>query len=129
MMSLYDLPAYAWPAITGLVGALIGAIASYVGQLGAAQYSAKVAMARQRALDGPREAMLRHMLDEALGNGLKWRKLWRLSLAIGASQEETARLLIAIGARGDISEEAKDEPQWGYVKAVGYPPIKAINNT
>lgn len=117
------VPPEALPAITGLLGALVGGGLSYAGQLGAAHFAAKQAEARQRALDAPREKLLRHMLDDGLKRGLKWRKLWRLSQAIGASPEETARLLVAIGARGDISENARDEPQWGYIHAVGQPPI------
>lgn len=125
MMNLHDVPVEAWAAISGLVGALIGAIASFFGQLGTAIYSAKVAKARQRSIDGPRENMLRSMLDDGLKSGFKWRKLWRMSLAIGASQEETARLLVAIGARGDISEAALEVPQWGYIREVGPPLIGA----
>lgn len=123
MNIIQAIPAEAWTAGAGLLGAAVGGWASYLGQMGAAKHAERQAMARQRALDAPREALLRHMLDDGLKRGLKWRKLWRLSQAIGASPEETARLLVAIGARGDIAESARDEPQWGYVREVGQPPI------
>ncbi|MBB5708331.1 hypothetical protein [Sphingopyxis panaciterrulae] len=60
--------------------------------------------------DNRRKAMLRSLLDKPGSTG--WRKMATLSGVIGASREETARLLIEIEARG--SETGNDS--WAYLK-------------
>lgn len=50
-----------------------------------------------RDADRPREAALRRLL-RPMGSGLEWRTIETLSVAIGADEAETTRLLLRIGA-------------------------------
>lgn len=59
---------------------------------------------KQRALDKKRKALLLQMLSQR-PTGVDWRKMDTLSGVIGASREETARLLIELGARSSETGE------------------------
>lgn len=103
-------------AAVAFVGAMVGALATIVGQIGAASVTARLAERRQRRLDKPREDLLRHLLHNR-PPGKKWRKMTTLRRAIGASEEETARLLVNIKARGSLD----DDNVWGLISVVGLP--------
>jgi len=103
-------------ALFGFVGALAGALATMLGQVAAAFVTAHLATQRQRRFDRPREKVLRHLLAHQ-PPGKKWRSMKTLSRAIGASEEETARLLVSVGARGSL----RDAPVWGLIRIVGMP--------
>ena len=64
----------------------------------------------QKVTDDKRKSYLQKMLDNPGPSG--WRKMDTLSGVIGASREETARLLIEVGARA--SETGNDT--WAYTK-------------
>ena len=63
---------------------------------------------RDRDRDDDRKKLLKEMLDD---KRFEWRKLSTLSQVVGANEDETARLLIEIKARGS---EGEDE-YWGYI--------------
>lgn len=90
----------------GIVGVLVGGAITFVVQK--AQYARETKQARER--DDGRRKLLRQMLDNAGPGG--WRELETLARVIGATPDETARLLIEIGARG--SESGNNV--WGYVE-------------
>jgi len=54
-------------------------------------------------VDAPRKRMLLQMLKNP-PPGTEWRKFETLSRVIGASREDTTRLLISVGARGNEKE-------------------------
>lgn len=83
-------------ALIGLLGVIVGALAT----LASAVLQHKLAACKQEKEDAPRKAMLRHMLKN-MPQGTEWRKFETLSRVIGANREDTARLLISIGARGN----------------------------
>jgi hypothetical protein len=64
----------------------------------------------QKVTDEKRKSYLREMLDNPGPTG--WRTMGTLSGVIGASRDETARLLIEVGARA--SETGNDT--WAYTK-------------
>jgi len=53
---------------------------------------------QRRSDDAPRETRLRELLTN-LPDGVEWRSIKLLSESIGADENETARLLVRIGAR------------------------------
>ena len=95
-----------WAAIIGAGAAIIGGIVTIVGQ-GILDY---IRAAPKRKLDGARKAYLKEMLDNPGPTG--WRKMQTMSRVIGASEDETARLLIELKARGN----EKDNNVWAYIK-------------
>ena len=103
-------------AVSAFGGAIAGALAAVIGQVTAAFVTASLADRRQNRLDEPRKQLLKYLLENR-PKGTKWRSMKTLSRAIGASEEETARLLITIGARGSLTES----PSWGLISVVGYP--------
>ena len=88
-------------ALIGLLGAVVGALAV----LASTFLQDWLANRKQEKLDKPRMAMLLHMLNH-MPPGVEWREFDTLSRVIGASREETTRLLISVGARG--SEAGND---------------------
>ena len=93
--------------LIGLLGALIGAAAAIWG----IHITHKLENQRRDKIDEPRRQLLRQMLDDPK---YEWREMETLSNVIGASREDTARLLIEICARR--SERSDGEDVWGYVK-------------
>ena len=91
--------------LMGLFGVLIGGGITYF--LQKSQYGRETKQQRER--DAGRRSLLKQMLDDP-----NWqsRSMSRLSRVIGASPDETARLLIDLDARGLIGDDEK----WGYIK-------------
>ncbi len=94
------MAAAAW----GFAGSLVGAATTLLGFW----VQDCIGRIRRDRDDAPRKKLL----VEMLGDPKKWRDIETLSRVIGASREETARLLISIGARG--SEAGKDV--WALIK-------------
>ena len=90
----------------GVLGAGIGSAITLFGQWFKHRWETN----EGRRRDEGRKAMLREMLNNPGPTG--WRKMATLSGVVGASRDETARLLIDIEARA--SETAKDT--WAYLK-------------
>lgn len=88
--------------LASLIGGGIAIAGQYAGHL------IQTADARRR--DGKRKAVLRTMLANPGPQG--WRSLKTMSNVIGATEDETARLLIEIDARAD----EKGGGVWAYVK-------------
>lgn len=87
-----------WPsAVWGFLGAILGALTSFFG----IWLTHHLKVAQQRRDDDARKVLLKQMLDNSTD---EWRKMETLSRVIGASKEDTARLLIQLGARGSESE-------------------------
>ena len=93
--------------VGGLVGAIVGAAAAILAVI----IKDNRDQARREKIDEPRRKLLRQMLDNP---AYEWRSMGTLSGVIGATPEETARLLIEIGARRD--ENTDDQQLWGYTK-------------
>lgn len=87
-------------AIFGFLGTLIGAVTT----IAAIWIKERLDRKRRDKEDAPRKALLRTMLQN-MPDGMDWRKMETLSRVIGAQRDETARLLISIGARGSESGE------------------------
>lgn len=103
-------------AIVGLVGVIVGAIISILGNVLLHYLQNR----RKDTLDELRKELLLKMLDnDRFPN--KWRKLETLSRVIGADDETTKRLLIEVGARGSESESNS----WGLIK---HHPLEKIEN-
>ena len=83
------------PAIFGFLGTIVGAITA----IAAIFVKDWLDRKRKEAEDAPRKALLRSMLLNKPA-GTEWRRMETLSRVIGAGRDETARLLISIGARG-----------------------------
>lgn len=90
-----------------VVSGVIGGVLTVSGQLVVERAKTR----NQRKLDKGRIKLLRKMLDK---DEKGWRPMDTLSRAIGANEEETARLLIEIGARGSDLDDGKNV--WGYIK-------------
>ena len=89
-------------ALIGIVGAIIGSVATVATQLLTHWLAARAAAKK----DEPRKDMLKEMLNHPKW---KWRELATLQHVIGADEQTTKRLLLEIGARA--SEDGK--PLWG----------------
>ncbi len=100
----------------GIIGVVVGGVVTLAGQW--LQHRWKTAESRKR--DEKRKELLREMLNNPGPEG--WRDMKTMSGVIGASRDETARLLIEIAARA--SETEKDV--WAYIKDKPLPPA---NNT
>ncbi|MES0021479.1 MULTISPECIES: hypothetical protein [unclassified Mesorhizobium] len=90
----------------GLVGAIVGSALT----LAAEYIKYRWETNHDRARDDSRRNLLRQMLDKASPNG--WRKLSTLAAVVGLTEEDTARLLIEIGARASESGNGA----WGYLR-------------
>lgn len=95
------MPDFWW----GVLGTTIGSAVTLLGQWVKHHWETEKAQKR----DENRKALLRQMLSNPGPTG--WRKMNTLSNVIGANREETARLLIEIGARA--SETGTDV--WAYI--------------
>lgn len=95
----------------GVSGAAMGSAITLVGQW--LKYRWETSTVRTR--DDGRKVMLRQLLDNPGETG--WRKMSTLSSVIGASPDETARLLIEIGARGSETGNGS----WAYCKNMPLP--------
>lgn len=91
---------------TGLLGTVVGSAITLFAQW--LKYNWETREQRKRTM--ARKALLKSMLDAAGPHG--WRKMETLSAVIGATREDTALLLVEIGARG--SETGNDV--WGWEK-------------
>lgn len=96
-----------WVAIVGLIGVVIGAVVTVVGNI----VLHKMQNGPQHKLDNSRKALLKNMLNDSRFP-LGWRNLSTLSRVIGADDETTKRLLFEIGARGS----EKDDKMWGLIE-------------
>lgn len=95
------------PLILGFGSAIIGGGLTIIGIL----VTYKLETARRDKVDEPRRKLLRQMLDNPQ---YEWRLMTTLSGVIGSSSDETARLLIEVGARRNELADGADS--WGYVK-------------
>lgn len=93
-------------AWTGLTGTIVGALATLFAQWAKHQWET----GEQRNRDKSRKALLAKMLNSPGSTG--WRRMETLSHVIGANRDETARLLVDMGARG--SENGNDV--WAWIK-------------
>jgi hypothetical protein len=96
-----------WIAIVGIIGGIVGACLTILGNVALHWLKEKP----NRDFDNRRKRMLKQMLDDSQYPD-KWRSLSSLSTVIGASEEDTKRLLIELGARGSHVESDK----WGLIK-------------
>ena len=96
-----------WIAIIGIIGGIVGAIFTLLGNFALHWFKEKP----KRDLDSKRQKLLVEMLDDDRFQE-KWRNLSTLSSVIGADEEETKRLLIEVGARGS----EKNDGKWGLIK-------------
>lgn len=105
-----------WVAVIGLVGAIIGSLATIAGNILHHCLQSKP----QRQLEKARKKILLQMLDDSRFAD-RWRKLTTLARVIGADEETTKRLLIDVGARGSEN----DDGLWGLIK---YHPFNDIGS-
>ena len=89
-------------AIFGFIGVITGALIGIVGNLIQEWYKNK----DKKELEGKRKMLLKQMLNNTK---FEWRDINTLSNVIGATQDETRRLLIDIGARGSETNNGKNE--------------------
>jgi hypothetical protein len=101
-----------WVAIIGLVGALIGAFITILGNI----LLHWLKNSPQRKLDEQRISVLEKMLEDDRFPE-KWRNLSTMAAVIGADESETKRLLIKAGARGSEKADGK----WGLIKHHPFP--------
>lgn len=90
----------------GIIGVVIGGVVTTVGHLIVSHQQTTKA----RKLDERRKALLSAMLSRPGPEG--WRKMETMANVIGASRDETARLLIELDARS--SESGRDV--WAFIK-------------
>ncbi len=90
----------------GIIGVAVGSGLTILGQYLVHRWQTGA----ERKRDLKRKAMLTNMLNKPGKTG--WRKMTTLAAVIGASREETARLLIELDARA--SETGNDV--WAFVK-------------
>jgi hypothetical protein len=102
-----------WIALIGLLGGIAGTLLTFGGNWLLHHIQSRP----QKALDAARKKVLLDMLEDDRF-AQKWRKLDTLAAVIGASDEETKRLLIELGARGS----EKGDGKWGLIK---YHPLPA----
>jgi len=101
-----------WIALIGILGGVAGSLLTLAGNI----LLHKIKERPKQALDKKRKHTLIEMLeDERFPN--KWRKIETLSAVIGASEEETKRLLVEIEARGSEKADGK----WGLIKGHPFP--------
>ncbi len=91
---------------TGIVGVVVGGLLTILGHY--ILHRIQTESARKR--DQKRKVILTEMLNNPGPNG--WRKMETMSNVIGASRDETARLLIELDARA--SETGTDA--WAFIK-------------
>ena len=91
---------------SGTLSTLLGAAIAFAGMW----FKHYLQTHEQKRRDEGRRAILRRMLDNMPENK-EWRHLTTMARVIGASKDETARLLIDIGARGSET----DSDGWAYI--------------
>ncbi|MBT8439572.1 MAG: hypothetical protein KJO91_07570 [Gammaproteobacteria bacterium] len=101
-----------WIAMVGLIGGVIGALLTLLGNFALHWFKELP----QRKFDKQRINILKEMLNDNRFPE-KWRNLSTMSAVIGASEEETKRLLIKAKARGSEKADGK----WGLIKNHPFP--------
>lgn len=101
-----------WIALIGIIGGVVGAGLTLLGNIIFHWFKEKP----QRKFDSQRITILKEMLDDNRFPE-KWRNISTLSAVIGASEEETKRLLIKAKARGSEKADGK----WGLIKNHPFP--------
>jgi hypothetical protein len=101
-----------WIALIGIVGGIIGSALTLGGNIIFHWFKEKP----QRDFDKQRIEILEEMLDDSRFPE-KWRNLSTMSAVIGASEDETKRLLIKAKARGSEKADGK----WGLIKNHPFP--------
>lgn len=101
-----------WIAVIGIIGGFIGSALTLFGNIIFHWFKEKP----ERDFENHRIAILKEMLDDNRFPE-KWRNLSTLSAVIGASDEETKRLLIKAKARGSEKADGK----WGLIKNHPFP--------
>ncbi|GAV19469.1 hypothetical protein MMIC_P0403 [Mariprofundus micogutta] len=104
-----------WIAIIGIVGGIVGSLLTLLGNI----FLHKLKEKPQKELDEKRKITLKMMLEDDRFPE-KWRNINTLSAVIGASKEETKRLLVGIDARGSEKADGK----WGLIKYHPFPTQK-----
>lgn len=92
-----------WIAIVGLAGGVVGSLLTLAGNVLLHWLQER----KQSELDTQRLSLLKQMLERN-----DWRHLSTMSRVIGASPEETRRLLIKLGARASETERTDGEEAW-----------------
>lgn len=95
-----------WVALIGLIGAVVGSFLTIAGNLVIHCVKSKP----ERELAKNRKQLLTTLLQNK-----EWRRLSTLSKVIGATEEETKRLLISVGARGSENRRKDGEEIWGLI--------------
>lgn len=101
-----------WIAIIGIIGGIVGSLLTLAGNV----FLHKLKERPQKQLDEKRKTTLKIMLEDDRFSE-KWRNINTLSAVIGASEEETKRLLVEIEARGSEKADGK----WGLIKHHPFP--------
>jgi len=101
-----------WIALIGIVGSVVGSGLTLFGNFVFHWFKEKP----QRDLENQRILILKDMLDDNRFTE-KWRNISTLSAVIGASDDETKRLLIKANARGSEKADGK----WGLIKNHPFP--------
>ncbi len=101
-----------WIALIGVIGAIVGALLTLVGNIVLHWLQGRP----KTKFDKKRKKILKEMLDDERFEE-KWRNLSTLSAVIGATEEETKRLLVELGARGSEKADGK----WGLIKNHPFP--------
>lgn len=97
-----------WVAIVGLIGVIVGAVITVIGNLLLHWIQQK----GKNKIDESRKSLLRQMLDNPEFE--EGRSFETLSKVTGAAPEDCRRLLIEIGARGFTLKD--DREGWTYIK-------------
>jgi hypothetical protein len=101
-----------WIALIGILGGIVGSLLTLGGNIILHNVKEKP----KKELDKKRKNTLKQMLDDNRFPE-KWRKIETLSAVIGASEEETKRLLVELEARGS----EKGDGKWGLIKHHPFP--------
>ncbi len=101
-----------WIAIIGIIGGIVGSLLTLLGNI----ILHRIKERPQKELDKKRKSTLKKMLEDDRFPE-KWRKIETLSAVIGATEEDTKRLLVEIKARGSEKADGK----WGLIKHHPFP--------
>ena len=102
-----------------LISAIGGGVITIFGQL----FVHRVRERPVRKLDQERKKILAYMLDpKHMPKGVEWREIETLQRIIGASEQETKRLLIEIGARGSTLQS----DVWALIKHKPFPKTAGV---
>lgn len=92
-----------WVAIVGLIGAVVGGVLTLLSNL----LLHWIQDRKQNELDTQRVSILKQMLERN-----DWRRLSTMSRVVGATPDETRRLLVKAGARASETERTDGEEVW-----------------